>query len=92
MERVGIRELRDNLHRYLARAAAGAAFDVTEHGRPLARLGPLPDGGGRFARLIAEGRVTPARRRLEDIPAARVASSGRSGTDALLAERRADDR
>jgi len=92
MERIGIRELRENLHRYLERAAQGDAFDVTDRGRPLARLGPLPDRGGRLARLVADGRVTPARRRVEDIPPARMAPAGRSATEALLAERSADDR
>jgi len=92
MERIGIRELRENLHRYLERAATGDAFEVTDRGRPLARLGPLPDRGGRLARLVADGKVTPARRRIEDLPAARPAPSGRTATDALIDERRADAR
>jgi prevent-host-death family protein len=92
MERVGIRELRNNLHRYLERAAHGAAFDVTDRGRPLARLGPLPDGGGRLARLVAEGRVTPARRRTEDLPAGRPTRPGLTATEALLQERATDPR
>jgi antitoxin (DNA-binding transcriptional repressor) of toxin-antitoxin stability system len=92
MERIGIRELRENLHRYLERAGRGEAFDVTDGGRPLARLGPLPEGGGRLARLIADGRMTPAKRRLSDLPEARPAPDGRSATHALLAERDADPR
>lgn len=92
MERIGIRELRENLHRYLERAGQGEAFDVTDRGRPLARLGPLPEGGGRFARLVADGRVTPAHRRLGDLPSARTAADGRSATEVLLAERHADER
>jgi antitoxin (DNA-binding transcriptional repressor) of toxin-antitoxin stability system len=92
MERIGIRELRENLHRYLERAGQGEAFDVTDRGRPLARLGPLPQGGGRLARLVADGRVTPARRGIGDIPDARPAPDGRSATEELLAERHADGR
>jgi len=92
MERIVVREFRDNLHRYLERAPQGDAFDVTHRGRPLARLGPLPDRGGRLARLIADGRVIPVQRRVQDIPEGRSAPDGQSPTEALLAERYADDR
>jgi prevent-host-death family protein len=92
MERVGIRELRENLRRYLERAARGDAFEVTEFGRPLARLGPLPDTGDRLVRLVADGRVTPARRRVDQLPAPRVNPRGTSATAALLAERSTDPR
>ena len=92
MERVGIRELRENLRRYLQRAAGGDAFEVTEFGRPIARLGPLPDRGGRLVRLVADGRVTPARRRPDQLPPARAVGSPTSATEALLAERAGDRR
>jgi prevent-host-death family protein len=64
MERVevGIRELRLNLSRYVARAREGAQVIVTDHGRPVARLGPVETGETGRARLIREGRLTPARR------------------------------
>jgi prevent-host-death family protein len=59
--RVGVRELRQNLSVYLRRVEAGESIDVTEHGRPIARLGPRPDDRlSVIDRLIAEGRVTPA--------------------------------
>lgn len=89
MERVGIRELRENLRRYLERAAHGDAFVVTEFGRPLARLGPLPDSGSRYHRLVAEGRVTPARRRIDQLPLPRA--SARRGAAAAVIGERADD-
>jgi len=64
MERVevGIRELRLNLSRYVARVRAGTEVIVTDHGRPVARLGPIEDGETKRARLIREGKLTPARR------------------------------
>ena len=68
MERVGIRELRENLRAYLTRASRGDAFEVTEYGRPLARLGPLPEGGTQLTRLIATGRATPATRPTDGLP------------------------
>jgi prevent-host-death family protein len=59
--RVGVRELRQNLSVYLRRVQAGETLDVTEHGRPVARLGPRPiDPLSAIDRLIAEGRITPA--------------------------------
>lgn len=64
MERVevGIRELRLNLSRYVARVRTGTEVIVTDHGRPVARLGPIEDGETKRARLIREGTLTPARR------------------------------
>jgi prevent-host-death family protein len=41
MERIGVRELRQHASRYLARVAAGENFEVTDRGRPVARLVPV---------------------------------------------------
>lgn len=44
MDRVGVRELRQHASRYLARVARGEVFEVTDRGRPVARLVPVePD-------------------------------------------------
>jgi len=40
MERVGVRELRQSLSRYLAEVKEGKSFVVTERGREVARLTP----------------------------------------------------
>lgn len=57
---VGVRELRDNLSRYLERVRAGEELVVTDRGRAIARL--LPIGADRaLERLIAEGVVNPGR-------------------------------
>lgn len=60
MDRVGIRELRQNASEYVRRAEAGETIEVTDRGRPVARLAPLPKGQSILDRLIAEGTVTPA--------------------------------
>lgn len=39
--KVGVRELKAHLSEFLDRAAAGDVIEVTERGRPKARLGPL---------------------------------------------------
>jgi prevent-host-death family protein len=59
--RVGIRELRQNLSVHLRRVRAGVTLEVTEHGRPVAVLAPLPQPTTALARLIASGRATPAK-------------------------------
>ena len=40
-QQVGIREIRQNLSKYLKRVAEGETFEVTDHGRPVATLGPV---------------------------------------------------
>lgn len=67
-DRVGVRELRQNLSVYLRRVQRGESLVVTEHGRPVARLGPLPAGGDAIERMIAEGRATAAAGSLDDLP------------------------
>ena len=58
---VGVRELRNNLSRYLERVREGEEVVVTDRGRAIARV--LPAGTERaLDRLIAEGLVTPAQR------------------------------
>lgn len=55
---VGVRELRQNLSRYLDRVKAGEAFVVTERGVEVARLTPSGERHGPLARLIAERGAT----------------------------------
>ena len=56
---VGVKELRNNLSRYLEKVRDGQEVVVTDRGRAIARV--LPIGAERaLDRLIAEGVVTPA--------------------------------
>ena len=55
---MGVRELRQNLSKYLDRIKRGERLEVTEHGRPVAVLAPLPSPSNALDRLIASGRVT----------------------------------
>ncbi|MGH9519338.1 MAG: type II toxin-antitoxin system Phd/YefM family antitoxin [Terriglobales bacterium] len=57
-KQVGVRELRQNLSVYLARVKDGERLEVTEHGRPVALLVPLPPAEATLERLIAEGLAT----------------------------------
>lgn len=57
---VGIRDLRSRLSHWIDRAAAGEEIVVTAHGKPRVRLTSV-DRQTTRERLIAEGRLTPAR-------------------------------
>lgn len=55
MERIGVRELRQNASAYLARVALGESIEVTDRGRPVALL--VPPAADEWAALIETGRV-----------------------------------
>ncbi|MFN2587298.1 MAG: type II toxin-antitoxin system Phd/YefM family antitoxin [Actinomycetota bacterium] len=57
---VGVRELRDNLSKFIGRVKRGQDILITERGRPVARLTHV-DESPALERLIAKGLVTPAR-------------------------------
>lgn len=85
--RVGVRELRQNLSVYLDRVKAGETLEVTEHGEPVAQLGPRPAKARSILdRLIAEGRATPATFDHRKIPPAPAFPnpSGKTLTETLL--------
>src|SRR5919204_2165862 len=55
MERVGVRELRQNLSVYLRRVRRGESLEVTDRGHPVAVLQPIAAPDDAFARLAARG-------------------------------------
>lgn len=61
-DRVGVRELRQNLSVYLARVIAGERLEVTDRGSAVAMLIPIRPGATLVDRLVAEGRAIPAAR------------------------------
>jgi prevent-host-death family protein len=68
-DRVGVRELRQNLSVYLQRVKEGETLEITEHGRPVAELRPRsPARLSKIDQMIADGRITPARGRPRDLP------------------------
>jgi prevent-host-death family protein len=64
MNQVGVRELRQNLSRYLVQVKAGESFAVTERGREVARLTPSGPADSPLARLATERGATMPRRDL----------------------------
>jgi prevent-host-death family protein len=91
-ERVGVRELRQNLSRYLERVKAGESLTVTEHGREVARL--VPSGGVDpvYSELAERFGATVPTESLEAVIDRMDAEAAPAGTtDAWLAESRRDD-
>lgn len=88
MDRVGVRELRQHASRYLERVAHGESLEVTDRGRPVARLVPITSDA--WADMVASGRVTPA----EDGTDVADEAPARYDVDAstILADMRAGER
>lgn len=84
--KVGIRELRQNLSVYVRRLRRGERFEVTDRGRPVGLLLPLPKKLSPLERLIAEGRATRPVGSLLDLPPPRGEVSTKA-SDALIADR-----
>jgi prevent-host-death family protein len=84
---VGVRELKNNLSRYLDRARAGEEVVVTDRGTPIARLTALDQPVDHLAELIAAGVVRPARRAKRRAPQHRVEPAG-SVSDLVAEQRR----
>lgn len=63
----GVRELRQNASKYLEEVAAGEWIEITDRGRPVARLVPIT--GDPWEDLINAGEVVKATRllRVDDI-------------------------
>ena len=93
-ERVGIRELRQNLSVYVKRIREeGRSYEVTERGEPVARMTPLDDRPmSTIERLIAEGRITPAKRSWDELPPPIVLPAARPLSEILQEMRDEDDR
>ncbi|MEX0659912.1 MAG: type II toxin-antitoxin system prevent-host-death family antitoxin [Egibacteraceae bacterium] len=89
MAEEGIRALKQNASQVVARAAAGEIVTITDRGRPVALLAPIPVG--RLDALIAAGRARPAKERLVDLPAP-PDREGRPLLSQTLAAMRDDER
>lgn len=88
---VGVRELRQNLSVYLRRVKEGESLDVTEHGRLVARLVPAK-AASLWEQMIAEGRITPAKARLEDLPPPPKAAPATPALTEVLLKMRDEER
>lgn len=65
MSEVGVRALKQNASAVVAQAAAGETVTITDRGRPVAQLIPVPTS--RLGELVESGRARPARRPLREL-------------------------
>lgn len=90
MPSVGIRELRQRASELLRRVESGETIEITDRGRRVAMLSPLPEGSP-LERLRAAGEIDPAVGALEDLPAPlKLAPGVERPSDALARLRRHD--
>jgi antitoxin (DNA-binding transcriptional repressor) of toxin-antitoxin stability system len=80
---VGVRELRQNLSVYLERIALGETLQVTDRGRAVAILAPLPKTVSVLERLRLEGHATAAAGDLLTIMRPLTGRTSRRGSRAL---------
>jgi prevent-host-death family protein len=90
MDRVGIRELRQNATAVLRRVAAGEVVEVTDRGRAVARIVPMHEAS-RLEQLQAEGRASGATGDLLDVKPI-ASTGGKPLLSKILADMRADER
>jgi prevent-host-death family protein len=67
-ERVGVRDLKNNLSRFLEQVRAGQEIIVTDHGRPVARLSGIDAATSALDELIAAGIVLPPATNVRSLP------------------------
>ncbi len=91
MDSVGVREIRQNISVYLRRVEQGEAFTVTDHGRPVALLSPLPPDEDPLSALVASGQLTPGTGRWEDLPPPIKLPPGSPTMSQILQEMRDED-
>ena len=90
MKTVGVRALKQNASAVVAEVAAGATIMVTDRGRPVAQLVPVPQD--RLAGLVAAGQARPARRRLAELEAPPKRRRGAKPLSSVLREMRDSER
>ena len=90
MTTVGVRELRQRASELLRLVEDGETIEITDRGRPVALLGPLPEGSP-LERLRASGEVEPATGDLDDLPAP-LPSRGAERPSSRLARLREHER
>jgi len=91
MRSVGVRELRQRASELLRLVAGGETIEVTDRGRPVAILAPIP-GGSPLEQLRASGEITEAAGDLDELPEPLELPAGAETPSAILARLRRDER
>jgi len=91
MTSVGVRELRQRASELLRRVEEGETIEVTDRGRPVAVLSPVPEGSP-LKQLRALGEIEPATADLDDLPEPLVLPRGIERPSAVLRRLRRNER
>ena len=91
MASVGVRELRQRASELLRRVEAGETIEVTDRGRPVAVLAPLPERCP-LDRLRASGDLAPATSDLDTLPGPMPLAKGHEPPSKVLERLRSDER
>jgi prevent-host-death family protein len=83
METVGIRESRQRASELLRRVEAGETIEITDRGRPVALLAPLPSGTS-LERLRSAGDVITATEGIDSLPEPLPLLDGQEPPSAVL--------
>jgi prevent-host-death family protein len=87
----GIRELRQRASELLRRVEAGETIEITDRGRPVAVLAPLPDPGP-LERLRTTGDLIPSEHDVDSLPDPLPLGSGQEAPSSVLDRLRRDER
>jgi prevent-host-death family protein len=90
MASVGVRELRQRASELLRRVEGGERIEITDRGRPVAVLAPLPDDP--LERLRESGDLQGNDLDLEDLPEPLPLARGAEPPSSVLARLRRDER
>lgn len=91
MVSVGVRELRQRASELLRQVERGETIEITDRGRPVALLTPLPQGS-ELERLRKAGEVRPADADLDDLQEPLALEPGREAPSLVLSRLRRDER
>jgi prevent-host-death family protein len=91
MTSVGVRELRQRASELLRLVERGETIEITDRGRPVARLGPVP-GGTPLEQMHAAGEIEAASSGLDDLPEPLVLPDDVETPSAALGRLRRDER
>lgn len=83
MTSVGVRELRQRASELLRRVEAGESIEVTDRGRPVALLTPLPEADP-IDRLRSAGELIEAHADFSELPEPIPMPDGAEGPSAVL--------
>jgi prevent-host-death family protein len=91
MTSVGIRELRQRASELLRLVEQGETIEITDRGRAVARLVPVPEGTP-LEQMYAAGEIDPASAALDELPEPLVLPDNVETPSAALDRLRRDER